>query len=117
MPRFATHIPKSSPQPATRMGIHNTVDQFTPHAQIDPATERDVIRTSLDRIEKATGTRPVGWMGPGMHETWNTLNTVDEGLLYCADWINDDQPYMMNISREEDRVHALRRTPARQRRY
>ena len=67
-----------------------------PMHKIDPATERDVIRRSIDRIEKATGTRPVGWMGPGMHETWDTLDhLVAEKMLYCADWINDDQPYMM----------------------
>jgi peptidoglycan/xylan/chitin deacetylase (PgdA/CDA1 family) len=66
--------------------------------RIDPAEERAVIRRSLDRIEAATGARPVGWMGPGMHETWNTLDYLaEEKLLYCADWINDDQPYLMEV--------------------
>jgi peptidoglycan/xylan/chitin deacetylase (PgdA/CDA1 family) len=69
-----------------------------PMHRIDPAEERAVIRRSLDRIEAATGARPVGWMGPGMHETWNTLDYLaEEKLLYCADWINDDQPYLMEV--------------------
>jgi hypothetical protein len=38
-------------------------------------------------------------MGPGMHETWNTLDYLaEEGMLYNADWVNDDQPYMMDIN-------------------
>jgi allantoinase len=36
--------------------------------------EREVIKNSLDRIQKATGRRPVGWLGSGLQETWNTLD-------------------------------------------
>lgn len=65
---------------------------------LPPERERDEIREALDIITKATGTRPRGWMGPGMHETWNTLDYLaEEGLLYNADWINDDQPYLMKV--------------------
>ena len=36
---------------------------------------------------------------PGMHQTWNTLDhLVAEGLDYVCDWINDDQPYMMDVA-------------------
>jgi allantoinase len=60
--------------------------------------ERALIRHVLDRIGKATGKRPVGWLGSGLQETWNTLDhLVAEGCLYVADWVNDDQPYVMEV--------------------
>ncbi|HEX9463570.1 MAG TPA: polysaccharide deacetylase family protein [Alphaproteobacteria bacterium] len=60
--------------------------------------ERALIRHVLDRIAKATGKRPVGWLGSGLQETWNTLDhLVAEGCTYVADWVNDDQPYLMEI--------------------
>ena len=61
--------------------------------------ERRVIHDSLVRIEQATGRKPVGWLSSGLQETWNTLDyLVEEGCLYVADWVNDDQPYLMNIN-------------------
>lgn len=60
--------------------------------------EAAVIRASLDRIRQATGRRPTGWLSAGMQETWNTLDyLVAEGIDYVADWVNDDQPYLMNV--------------------
>jgi hypothetical protein len=33
-----------------------------------------------------------------LDETWNTLeHLIDEGCTYVADWVNDDQPYTMNV--------------------
>jgi peptidoglycan/xylan/chitin deacetylase (PgdA/CDA1 family) len=61
--------------------------------------ERELIRESLDRIARATGKRPVGWLGAGLQETWNTLDhLVAESCIYVADWVNDDQPYAMDVS-------------------
>jgi allantoinase len=66
--------------------------------QVDAAEERRIIRDSLLKIEKSTGRRPVGWLGSGLIETWNTLEfLVDEGCQYVADWVNDDQPYRMQV--------------------
>ena len=60
--------------------------------------ERDVIKRTLDRIEEFTGTRPRGWMGPGLAETFDTPDFLAaEGVQYCCDWCNDDQPYDMNV--------------------
>ena len=65
---------------------------------IPPEDERRVIHDSLVRIEQATGRKPNGWLSAGLQETWNTLEyLVDEGCRYIADWVNDDQPYVMNI--------------------
>jgi allantoinase len=38
-----------------------------------------------------------GWLGPGLTETWNTLDLLREaGVEYVCDWVNDDLPYRMN---------------------
>jgi len=53
---------------------------------------------SLATIEKHSGKRPVGWLGAGLQESWNTLDhLVAEGCTYVADWVNDDQPYTMRV--------------------
>ncbi len=49
--------------------------------------------TPREAIEKATGKRPRGWLGPGLTETWETPDILDEeGYEYVADWVLDDQP-------------------------
>jgi peptidoglycan/xylan/chitin deacetylase (PgdA/CDA1 family) len=65
---------------------------------IPPETEKQVIADTLSRITRETGERPRGWLGSGLQETWNTLDRLaDEGIDYVCDWINDDQPYLMDI--------------------
>jgi len=60
--------------------------------------ERALIHECVARLEQATGKKPVGWLGAGLTETWNTLDyLVDEGMQYVCDWVNDDQPYLMDI--------------------
>jgi allantoinase len=61
-----------------------------------------LIRYCLDKLQQATGKRPVGWLGSGLAETWNTLDhLVEEGCLYVSDWVNDDQPYRMKVDAGE----------------
>ena len=60
--------------------------------------ERETIRTILKTIEQSTGKRPLGWLGSGLAETYNTLDILaEEGVIYCGDWNNDDQPYPMKV--------------------
>src|SRR5579864_8536097 len=55
--------------------------------------QRAVIRQSVELIEKFTGKRPSGWLGPGRGQTFDTLDYVTEcGLTWFGDWILDDQP-------------------------
>jgi allantoinase len=62
--------------------------------------ERDLIQTVLKTIEHATGQRPRGWLGSGLAETYNTLDILaEEGVIYCGDWNNDDQPYPMKVKK------------------
>src|SRR5213593_954252 len=67
-------------------------------AGLAPDKERDVIRHVLRTIEKATGRKPRGWLGTGLTQTNNTLDILaEEGVTYCGDWNNDDQPYPMKV--------------------
>jgi peptidoglycan/xylan/chitin deacetylase (PgdA/CDA1 family) len=67
-------------------------------AGLPPEQERETIRAVLKTIEQATGKRPRGWLGPGLVETHNTLDILaEEGVQYCGDWNNDDQPYPMKV--------------------
>ena len=63
-----------------------------------PDQERDAIRNILRTIEQASGKRPRGWLGSGLVETYNTLDILAaEGVNYCGDWNNDDQPVPMKV--------------------
>lgn len=60
--------------------------------------ERDVIRRTIQTIRDFTGKPPRGWMGPGLQETFDTLDILaEEGFEYVADWVNDDQPYPLTV--------------------
>jgi allantoinase len=55
--------------------------------------QRAVIRQSVDIIERFTGKRPTGWLGPGRMQTFHTLDYVaEQGLTWFGDWVLDDQP-------------------------
>lgn len=60
--------------------------------------EREVIRKTIRTIRDFTGKAPRGWMGPGLHETFDTPDILaEEGFEYIADWVNDDQPYPLKV--------------------
>jgi allantoinase len=46
---------------------------------------------------EAHGQKMRGWLGPGLNETWKTLDLLKAaGVDYVCDWVNDDLPYLMN---------------------
>jgi peptidoglycan/xylan/chitin deacetylase (PgdA/CDA1 family) len=56
--------------------------------------EEQTVLETLRLIEQASGTRPKGWLGPGLLENARTPDVLKKaGLTYVADWVNDDQPY------------------------
>ncbi|MCP2169783.1 polysaccharide deacetylase family protein [Goodfellowiella coeruleoviolacea] len=68
------------------------------HANMTVDEERAYLTDVVETIERATGKRPRGWMGPGLTETFNTPELLAElGLNYVLDWCNDDQPYELNV--------------------
>jgi allantoinase len=55
--------------------------------------QRAVIGKSMDIIEKFCGKRPRGWFGPGLTQTYDTLDYLSEaGVEYIGDWVLDDEP-------------------------
>jgi peptidoglycan/xylan/chitin deacetylase (PgdA/CDA1 family) len=76
---------------------HGTTNS-TNLASLNLEQERDTIRGILKTIEQASGRRPRGWLGSGLIETYDTLDILaEEGVIYCGDWNNDDQPYPMKV--------------------
>jgi allantoinase len=62
--------------------------------------ERQVIRSSLDRLAEYTGRKVRGWLGPGLHETKDTPELLKEaGIDYVCDWVLDDLPCWMTTAR------------------
>jgi peptidoglycan/xylan/chitin deacetylase (PgdA/CDA1 family) len=60
------------------------------HKEDDQAA---MIRRSMDRLEAFTGSRPVGWLGPGLTQTLETPELLAEaGVKYIGDWVYDDEP-------------------------
>ncbi|MFL6693671.1 MAG: polysaccharide deacetylase family protein, partial [Ramlibacter sp.] len=55
--------------------------------------EPEAIRLTTEAIRSFTGKPPRGWLGPGLTETWQTPDLLQEGGYdYVCDWVLDDQP-------------------------
>jgi peptidoglycan/xylan/chitin deacetylase (PgdA/CDA1 family) len=65
---------------------------------MDEDAERDYLTEMVRVIESTTGSRPHGWLGPALTETFNTPRLLRElGFSYVVDWCNDDQPYPLDV--------------------
>lgn len=74
---------------------------------MEPEAETAEISATLDRLESATGTRPLGWLSAGLQETWSTLEILEaQGVRYVMNWTNDDQPYRMDLPNGR-RIHSV----------
>ena len=66
--------------------------------RMSEADEIAYIDRSLDAVENATGSRPIGWSGVDYGESSRTVRLLAErGVRYVCDWPNDEQPYRMNV--------------------
>jgi peptidoglycan/xylan/chitin deacetylase (PgdA/CDA1 family) len=55
--------------------------------------QRDMINRSMDLLERFTGKRPLGWLGPGLTQTYETPELLAAaGVKYIGDWVYDDEP-------------------------
>jgi allantoinase len=71
-------------------------DQVPMHKTED---QRGIIMKSMDVIEKFSGKRPRGWFGPGLTETFETLDYLSEaGVEYIGDWVLDDEPVTLKTT-------------------
>ena len=68
---------------------HGWFQQTLKQAEDEP----EVIRRSLDRLQRVNGLRPRAWLGPGLAETENTVDLLkQEGIEFVHDWVLDDLP-------------------------
>ena len=64
------------------------------------ADQKAMINRSMDVIEKFTGKRPVGWLGPGLTQTLETPEYLAEaGVKYIGDWVYDDEPTVIRTEK------------------
>lgn len=74
---------------------HGVHQKAINHAGAEP----EVIAHSLDLVEKFTGQRPRGWLGPGLRETHETPEHLKRaGIDYVFDWVIDDVPNWMRTA-------------------
>jgi peptidoglycan/xylan/chitin deacetylase (PgdA/CDA1 family) len=58
--------------------------------------QRENIQKSYDTLLAYTGTAPKGWLGPGLHQTLDTLDYLaDVGFRFVTDFPMDEQPVTM----------------------
>ncbi len=76
--------------------------EFIGHGMHQKATnhvdggEEGLIAACLDKIAAFTGTRPRGWLSPGLRETLDTPDLLTKsGIDYVCDWVVDDLPSYM----------------------
>jgi allantoinase len=87
--------------------------------------QRRAIRDAIEAIRSFTGTAPRGWESPGLTETYDTPDLLrEEGILYVADWVLDDQPVAIatragplvsipyTLETNDITVHALQQLPS-----
>jgi peptidoglycan/xylan/chitin deacetylase (PgdA/CDA1 family) len=90
--------------PAVAEAMRDAGWEFMGHGVVQGAMhllsdQRGAIRESVELLKKFTGRKPKGWLGPGLTETWDTLDLLaEEGIEYVSDWVNDDQPYEIRTS-------------------
>jgi allantoinase len=76
--------------------------EFMGHSYVQMPThaleneEENMVR-SLDVCEKFTGKRPVGWLGPGLTETYASPDLMTKhGIKYTGDFVFDDEPCVLS---------------------
>ena len=68
----------------------HSYDQLAMH---QVKSQQETIEKSVSVIEKFTGTAPRGWFGPGLTQTFDTMDILAAaGIEYIGDWVLDDQP-------------------------
>ena len=77
----------------------HSFDQVPMHKVDD---EKAVIDRSVEMIEQAWGKRPRGWFGPGLTQTFDTVDHLAAaGIEYIGDWALDDEPVTVKTKHGE----------------
>jgi allantoinase len=70
--------------------VGHSYDQQPIHVETNQLA---MIQRTVKVIKDFTGKAPVGWLGPGLTETFYTPDYLAEaGIQYIADWVIDDEP-------------------------
>ena len=65
-------------------------DQIAMHKVENQA---EMIEKTIDIITDFSGRKPRGWFGPGLTQTYDTLDHLaNAGIQYFGDWVLDDHP-------------------------
>ena len=68
----------------------HSYDQRPIHSETDQLA---MIQKTVATIKEFTGKAPIGWMGPGLTETYDTPDYLKQaGIKYTCDWVWDDEP-------------------------
>ena len=84
--------------PRIAQAIREAGWEFVPHgyAQRPMQTVEDQpgdIAKAIRAVEKVSGTKPLGWLAPGMSQTFETPDHLAAaGFKYTADYVHDDEP-------------------------
>ena len=71
-------------------------DQVPMHTLDD---QKASIEKTIAIIEKFWGKRPRGWFGPGLTQTFDTLDYLSQaGIEYIGDWVLDDEPVTLKTT-------------------
>jgi allantoinase len=88
--------------PAAAIAMRDAGWGFIGHGMHQKATnhtdggEEKLIAACLDKIANFTGTRPRGWLSPGLRETVDTPDLLkSQSVDYVLDWVVDDLPSWM----------------------
>ena len=72
---------------------------WEPQYSMTPQQERDAYRASIASIERATGTRPIGFNAFWLRGTPNTLGILQElGFVYHIDNVSRDEPFTVPVN-------------------
>jgi peptidoglycan/xylan/chitin deacetylase (PgdA/CDA1 family) len=67
---------------------------------LDESSERALIEETTAAVERHSGVRPRGWLGPWISQSHVTPDLLQEaGYTYLLDWCHDDQPVWMKTRR------------------
>lgn len=71
---------------------------WTPQYSMTPEQERESYKRSILSIERATGTRPLGFNAFWLRGTPHTLEILQElGFLYHIDDVSRDEPFLVKV--------------------
>jgi allantoinase len=78
--------------------VGHGANNSTWQAGMAPDVEQEYLRRVTAELVQATGTRPIGWLGPALTASPRTYDfLVQLGYRYALDWSIDDEPVDLRV--------------------